>query len=160
MYAAGKSALLLTATFAALCGSLCAGFVFLPQMGIKWYPSIWMSLIPFSPMLFSSFTANRLFAKLHRALTGREHVAFSVLLAGPIFLVSALCEAAVVYITYGKDSGVSLLEILLAPLDERYSLTGPTGFSFATTAVFASIAAGLIFIPARLRLLAKHARAG
>ncbi|MGL4824575.1 MAG: hypothetical protein ACRC2W_16715 [Plesiomonas shigelloides] len=160
MHAVGPAAIFHTLIFVVLCGALLAAFSILPGMNIKWYPSIVVPLISISPTMYSSLTANRLYAKLRRPLTGPEHIAFAVLLSALLVVVAGLCEAGIVYLTFGRASGLSFADILLVPLSERYTLKNTGGISFAAKTLFASAVAGLIFIPMRLRLLTKTDKAG
>ncbi len=140
--------------FAIVCGGLVVAWAYMPAMGVKWYPSLWVRLAAISPLFFASRMAPAVYRELRQPMASRERIAFAGFLCAGVALVAVLVEAALVSENFGPQEGLGYFQILFQPLHKRYTLTVFAGLGFGSAAL---LAAGFVaFLSVPIRVLSLH----
>lgn len=144
------SALILVLLAALPWGAILLAFLFLPDLGIKFYPRYTLPLAAVLPMLASTPVSRVLRNGRQSMPPAFELVPFmvvSILLAA---VLAYIVEAVLMDIVLSPSQPITLSEIIFAPFDQRYSVTVLFGLSFFVSATAVVAFTAIFRVPGRM----------
>lgn len=146
--------------FAALCGVIYAvamAFMALGQsMEFNSYPQYVLPGAALAPLFFSNIFVRNLSEASPAPLRTKEHIVFALVGVLGATVCAAIAEANFLYHALKDSQDITYSDVLLAPMDQRYTVTVLFGASFMLSAAAVAGYICAIRIPATLTLRARN----